>query len=76
MSRDSITLSKLLTEYDLWAEVSPCTKAAVGVAVRSLHRFLVWVYGQEHHTVPPADANASLGPVVGNWGTRIRTLTK
>ena len=71
MSRDSITLSQLLAEYDLWAEVSPCTKAAVGVAVRSLHRFLHWCYEQEHHDDPPAEYDVAVGQItprdIAHW---------
>lgn len=47
----SITLSALFREYDLWnAEVAPCTKASVGVAVRRLHAFFKWMWEQEHKT--------------------------
>jgi integrase len=71
MSRDSITLSQLLAEYDVWnGEISPCTKAAVAVATRRLHAFYVWRYEQEHHA-PPPDFDVRVAQItprdIGHW---------
>jgi len=54
MSRDSITLSALLAEYDLWSELAPCTKQAVAVAAHRLHAFFAWQYERQHESAPPA----------------------
>lgn len=72
MSRDSITLSQILAEYDLWnAEVCPATKAAVATASRSLHAFFAWQYEHEHQTAPPSDYDVPVGAIaprdIGHW---------
>ncbi len=71
-SRDSITLSALSAEYDLWnGDVSPCTKAAVAVAARRLHAFFAWQYEQEHHAPAPNDFDVRVAQItprdIGHW---------
>jgi integrase len=74
MSRSSITLSQLSREYDLWnAEVSACTKAACGLAVRRLHAFFRWSYEREHGGPPPADFDVAVESIsprdIAHWRT-------
>lgn len=71
MSRSSITLSALVAEYDLWAEVAPCTKQGVAVAARRLHAFYVWQYQRQHQGAPPADFDVIVAEIqprdIGHW---------
>ncbi len=76
-TRDSITLSALLAEYDLWAEVSPCTKQAVAVATHRLHAFFRWQYEQEHHAPAPRDFDVRVDEItprdIGHWRAWLAT---
>ncbi len=70
--RSSTTLAELVREYDLWnAEVSACTKLAVGQAVRSLHGFYRWQYEQDHGAAPAPDWDVPVESItprdIGRW---------
>ncbi len=73
MSRDSITLSALAAEYDLWAEVSPCTKQAVAVATHRLHAFFAWQYERQHQRPAPDDYDVTVAEItprdIAHWRT-------
>jgi integrase len=69
----STTLSRLLWEYELWAEVSPCTKTAVGVAARRLHAFFCWLYAQDHQAPAPGDFDPSVVDITPRHISHFRT---
>jgi len=51
-----MTLAGLYREYDVWnCEVTPCTKAAVGVAARSLLAFYQAMWRQENGVAAPEE---------------------
>jgi integrase len=61
-----MTLSKLFREFDLWnAEVRPCTKQAVGVAVRRFHAFCKAMWEAEHGSPAPQDFDVPADEIAG-----------
>jgi integrase len=64
MSRSSsITLSALLADYALWAEVAPATVQSVSVAARRLHAFFVWQYERGAGGPPPGDYDVEVSAI-------------